>query len=177
MENLQQLFECAVRDLYSAEKQFLRSLPKLLKVTTNAQLKVTIEDYIGQTEIRISRIRRVCNLGGFRPLGKTCMGAAGLIDEAWEVIECCAPGSTMDAAIISCLQKVERYEICAFGTVLGWAEALGNRMAVNLLRQTIEEARKDELLSAIAEEVNKSAAQGLSIQLNTRKRNGVEATS
>lgn len=150
----------------------------MMKGARDSQLKAAIETHMSQTEEHLHRLERVADLGSFRPFGSTCLAAAGLNEEACALIGDCIPGATMDAAIISCLQKAEHYEICSYGTVLVWADALGNQTAVDLLRHTLEEeAMNDELLSAIAEEVSTTAAQGFSLQVITGKREMVEATS
>ena len=161
MENLQELFEDTIKDLYNAEKQFLKAMPKLLKAATDPQLKAAIEAHITQSEGQVQRLEKVAELGGFKPSGKVCKAAQGLVEEANEHLEEGKPGATLDAAIICCAQKNEHYEICSYGTVVAWAEALGNDEAAALLQETLkEEEQTDELLGGISETVNAAAVGG-----------------
>lgn len=158
MENLQQLFEHTIRDLYNAEMQFRRAAPSLMKAARDSQLKATVETYITQCEDHVNRLDRVAELGNFDPTGRFCQSAMSQIEETSSLLQNCVSGSTMDATIIAGLQKSAHYQICSYGTVLAWAEVLENKKASGLLRQSLVEARQsDELLSAISEEVNRSA--------------------
>ena len=161
MENLQELFEDTIKDIYNAEKQFLKAMPKLMKATENTKLQKAIESHITQTEEQVRRLEQVAEMGGFKPSGKVCKAAQGLVEEADEHLKEVEAGPTLDAAIIACAQKNEHYEICSYGTVIAWAETLGNKDAVKLLQQTLaEEEQTDELLSGISESVNKAAMEG-----------------
>lgn len=159
MENLQELFEDTIKDLYNAEKQLLKAMPKLMAAAQNEELKAAIETHIGQTEVQIQRLEKVAELGGFKPTGKVCKAAQGLVEEAAEHLEEGKPGATLDAAIIACAQKNEHYEICSYGTVIAWAEVLGLDESVALLKESIdEEGQTEELLGTISEAVNALAA-------------------
>lgn len=161
MENLQNLFEDTIKDLYNAEKQFLKAMPKLVKAAQNEKLKAAIDEHIAQSEEQVKRLEQICESGGFKPSGKVCKAAQGLVEECAEHLEEYEPGPTLDAAIISCAQKNEHYEICSYGTVAAWAEVLGNDEAVELLNQSLaEEEAADDLLSTVAEEVNQTACEG-----------------
>lgn len=160
MKTLQDLFEDSIKDLYSAEKQFLAGMQKLSKAAQNPELKKAIEDHIVQTEGQIGRIDQIAELGDFRPGGKACKAAQGLVEEAKEHLEEYEPGPTLDAAIIACAQKNEHYEICSYGTAVAWAKLLGNDEITALLQQTLEEEESaDQALSGVAEAVNQSALQ------------------
>ncbi|HLO99449.1 MAG TPA: ferritin-like domain-containing protein [Fimbriimonas sp.] len=159
MENLQELFEDTIKDLYNAEKQLLKAMPKLMEAAQNEELKAAIKTHMGQTEVQIQRLEKVAELGDFKPSGKVCKAAQGLVDEATEHLEEGKPGATLDAAIISCAQKNEHYEICSYGTVIAWAEVLGLDEEATLLKESIEEeGETDELLGTISEAVNALAA-------------------
>ena len=158
MENLQELFEDTIKDLYNAEKQFLKAMPKLMNAAQSPELKKAIESHITQSEGQVQRLEKVAALGGFTPTGKVCKAAQGLVEEANEHLEEGKPGPTLDAAIICCAQKNEHYEICSYGTVLAWAKLLGNNEISALLEETLkEEEQTDEALSGVATAVNESA--------------------
>ena len=158
MENLQELFEDTIKDLYNAEKQFLKAMPKLMKAAQDPQLKAAIQTHISQSEGQVQRLEKVAEMGGFKTSGKVCKAAQGLVEEANEHLEEGKPGPTLDAAIIACAQKNEHYEICSYGTVIAWADALGNDDAVALLQESLEEEEQtDELLGGISETVNVAA--------------------
>lgn len=161
MENLKELFEDTIKDLYNAEKQFIKAMPKLMKAARNPRLKAAIETHLRQSEVQVQRLEKVAALGSFKPTGKVCKAAQGLVEEAGEHLEEGKPGPTLDAAIIACGQKNEHYEICSYGTVIAWAEVLGNDEAVALLQLSLEEEKQtDVLLGGISETVNADALGG-----------------
>jgi ferritin-like metal-binding protein YciE len=132
-----------------------------MKAAQSPELKKAIETHIAQTEEQIKRLEQVAELGEFKPTGKVCKAAQGLVEEAKEHLEEGEPGPTLDAAIISCAQKNEHYEICSYGTVIAWAELLGLKDSVELLSTTIaEEEETDQLLTKVAETVNQQALAG-----------------
>lgn len=162
MDNLQELYEDTIKDLYNAEKQFLRGMPKLMKAAQSPKLKKLIENHVKQSEGQVKRLEEVAKLGGFKPSGKVCLAASGLVDECNEHLEEGKPGSTLDAAIIACAQKNEHYEICSYGTVAAWAETLGYTDAAKLLQASLEEeTQTDLLLSDASKEINKAALEGM----------------
>ncbi|RYG29253.1 ferritin-like domain-containing protein [bacterium] len=160
METLQELFEDSVKDVYSAEKQFLKAMPKLAKAAQSESLKEAINTHIEQTKVQIERLEKVGEVGGFKLSGKVCKAAQGLVEEADEHLEEGKPGPVLDAAIVACAQKNEHYEIGTYGTIITWAQELGMKDAVAILKETLaEEEATDKLLSGVAKkEVNKSAA-------------------
>ena len=165
METLQDLFEDTIKDLYNAEMQFLKAMPKLMKASQDPQIRAAIENHMSQSDGQMRRLEKVAELGGFIPTGKACKAAQGLVEEAREHLEEGKLGPTLDAAIICCAQKNEHYEICSYGTVIAWAEALGNSEAAMLLQETLEEEEQtDEVLGGISESVNAEAATGASNQ-------------
>lgn len=189
MENLQELFEDTIKDLYNAEKQFLKAMPKLVTAAQDSKLKRTIQDHMVQTEAHISRLEEVAKIGGFKPTGKVCKAAQGLVEECQEHLEEGTPGPTLDAAIICCAQKNEHYEITSYGTVIAWADVLSYPEISALLQQTLsEEISADDLLTEVSSSVNTAAASGNSSktrkphedkgksQSNTQKGSGAKAT-
>ncbi|RYG27023.1 ferritin-like domain-containing protein [bacterium] len=159
METLQELYEDSIKDIYNAEKQFLKAMPKLLKAARNESLKKAIESHIEQTKGQVARLEEAAKLGGFKPTGKVCLAAKGLVEETEEHLKEGKPGPVMDAAIVACAQKNEHYEIGTYGTIITWAEELGLKDAAKLLKDSLaEEESTDKQLSAVAKaEVNKQA--------------------
>lgn len=158
LESLQDLFLHEVKDLYHAEKQILKALPKMVKATENAQLKAAFEEHLEVTEKQVERLERVFEILGKPARGKRCVGMEGLIEEAQELIGEEPPPAVLDAGLIACAQKVEHYEICAYGTLATYAEQLGLEEAKELLGDTLaEEKETDETLSKLAAELNLAA--------------------
>ena len=159
METLQELYQDSVKDVYSAEKQFLRAMPKLAKKARSEALKEALHTHMEQSQGHVDKLEQIGELGGFKLRGKVCKAAQGLVEEAQEHLEEGEPGPVMDAAIVACAQKNEHYEIGTYGTILAWAQELGQKDAVALLKEILaEETATDKLLSGIAKnEVNKAA--------------------
>lgn len=158
-ETFEKLFEDSLKDLYNAEKQFLKGMQKMAKAASEAPLKAAIEKHMRETEGHIDRLTKAAELMEIKPSGKVCKAAQGLIEEAEEHLEEVAPGPVLDAAIIVCLQKNEHYEICSYGTLIAWAQLIGLKKVQPLLEQTLaEEKATDEALTALAEsQVNPTA--------------------
>lgn len=158
---LEKLFEDTLKDLYNAEKQFLKAMPKLAKAATNADLKTAIYKHATQTEGHVERLSKIAEKLDIRPSGKVCKAAQGLVEEAEEHLEEVEEGPVLDAAIIVCAQKNEHYEICSYGTMIAWAEQLGYKDAISLLQATLDEEKEtDESLSALAEQNVNAEAEG-----------------
>ena len=152
MSSFQDEFEDLIKDMYNAEKQLIKALPKMAKAATNAQLRQGFEEHLQQTEGHVQRLEQVAQAGGFKPSGKVCPAMQGLVEEANEHIKEGEPGPVLDAVLIASAQKVEHYEICSYGTAKAWAELLGQQEAVQLLQQTLqEEEQTDEKLNQLAE--------------------------
>ena len=148
-----ELFQDQIKDLYSAEKQIIQALPKMAKKTTNPQLRAGFEKHLEETRGHVARLEQIAEELDFSPRGKKCKGAEGLIEEGKEAMEE-FEGDTLDAALIGAAQKVEHYEIAAYGTVKAHAELLGFTKAARLLQQTLdEEGRTDKKLSQLAESI------------------------
>lgn len=161
LESLEDLFHEELRDVYSAEKQLLKALPKMAKAATNEKLKTGFTKHLAQTEEQIVRLERVFELLQKPAKAKKCMAMEGLIEEAKELLEADASPLVLDAALIGAAQKVEHYEIATYGTLVTWAGQLGMTQAAKLLAQTLKEEKEtDEKLSQLAEsEVNAAAEQ------------------
>jgi ferritin-like metal-binding protein YciE len=148
-----ELFEDQIKDLYSAEKQIIQALPKMAKNTTNPQLRAAFEKHLDETRNQVTRLEQIAQELDFTPRGKKCKGAEGLIEEGKEAMEE-FDEDTLDAALIGAAQKVEHYEIAAYGTARAHAELLGFTRAARLLQQTLdEETRTDKKLSQLAESI------------------------
>ena len=153
-ENLQELFVNELRDIYDAEKQLTKALPKMARAAESEELRAAFEEHLEVTRGHISRVEEVFKLLGMAARGKPCEGMKGLIEEGEEVMKE-MEGSTLDAALIASAQKVEHYEIATYGTLATFAEVLEMQQAKDLLGQTLEEEKEaDEKLTGIASQIN-----------------------
>lgn len=150
---LEKFFEDSLKDIYWAEKHLLKVLPKMQKAATTEELQSAIEEHITQTEGHVSRLEQVFEIFGKKPQAKKCEAMEGLVKEGEEVIEETEDGSmTRDAGIIVSAQKVEHYEIAAYGSLRQLAVTMGQDEAAEILSETLEEEKQtDQNLSAIAE--------------------------
>ena len=157
---LKDLFTETLKDIYFAEKQILRALPKMAKEATSPELKEAFEKHRDETENQIERLNQVFNSMGRPARGKTCEAIIGIIDEAKEVMDEFKGEDALDAGLAASAQTVEHYEIARYGTLKTWARELGMEDAAKLLDQTLqEEIKTDKLLSDLAmKNVNKKAA-------------------
>jgi ferritin-like metal-binding protein YciE len=161
MESLQELLIEEMRDIYSAENQLLKAMPKMAKKASNPQLKKALETHMKETEGQVQRLQKVFEKLGKKPTGKKCAAMEGLIEEGKEMMGEDMEEDTMDAALISIAQKIEHYEIASYGTVRTWAQQLGDEQTARVLQQTLdEEGKTDKLLTELAESsINVEAAQ------------------
>lgn len=158
---LHELLIDELKDLYSAEKQLTRALPKMAKAASDDSLKAGFEEHLDQTHEHIARLDRAMELLEASPNGKTCKAMKGLIEEGAEKIEEDASAAVKDAALIGAAQKVEHYEIAGYGTVRTYAELLGEDEVVSLLQETLEEeAETDRKLTVLASSLNLKAEAG-----------------
>ena len=159
-KTLNDLFLEALKDVYHAEKQLLRALPKMAKAAEAEELREAFQTHRDETEGQIQRLEQVFEIIGKPARGKTCQAMQGVIEEGKEVMEEFADSEALDAGLISAAQAVEHYEIARYGTLKTWATQLGMRDAAKLLDQTLEEEKKtDKLLSQLAESaLNQKAA-------------------
>jgi len=160
LDSLETLFVEELRDLYSAETQLVKVLPKMVKRAHSEELKQAFEEHLELTREHVERLDEIFENLGKPAKGKTCKAMKGLIEEGSEVLEEHGESSVIDAALIAAAQKVEHYEIATYGTVRTWAEMLDQDDAVDLLQQTLdEESETDEKLTEIAEStINATAA-------------------
>ena len=159
---LEKLFTDTLKDIYWAEKQLTKALPKMQKNATTDELKSAIEEHLSQTEEHVSRLEQVFEMCGKKAQAKKCEAMEGLIEEGNEIVEETEKGTmTRDAGIIMAAQKVEHYEIATYGCLVTFARTLGMDDAVELLEQTLEEEKEtDERLTQIAEgNINQAAEQ------------------
>ncbi len=158
LSSLEDLLVEELKDLYSAENQLLKAIPKMAKAATSKSLKSGFEKHLKQTEGHVARLEKVCEAIGVSPKGKKCKAMEGLIEEGSEVIEQDAEPEVKDAALIAAAQRVEHYEIAGYGCVRTYAKLLGNDKAATLLQQTLdEEGDTDKALTKLAESINVSA--------------------
>jgi ferritin-like metal-binding protein YciE len=159
LDSLKKLYLEELRDLYSAETQLVKALPKMVKGASSAELKEAFGDHLEQTKEHVERLDEIFDRLDEKPTGKTCKAMKGLIEEASEMLEEDGEESVIDAGLIGAAQRVEHYEIAAYGTVRTFAGLLGEEEAAELLEQTLqEEGETDKTLSELAEGiVNKTA--------------------
>ena len=162
MTDLRDLMVENLKDLYSAETQLVKALPKVAKAVENDQLRTAIEQHLDETEEHVNRLERIFDRLGEKPGGKKCHGMEGLIEENKEMMGEDAEADVMDAGLIVGCQKVEHYEIAGYGSAVTFAKLLGDQEAARLLAQTLEEEKAaDQKLSDIAESsINLEAASG-----------------
>ena len=152
MATLEDLYTDLLKDLYSAEKQLVKALPKMAKNAQSPDLQRAFQDHLRQTEGHVERIERIFNDLEGSPRGKKCVGMEGLIEEGNELLQEDVEPDVLDAGLIAAAQKVEHYEIASYGTARALAERLGYDKAARLLQQTLdEESMANEKLTKIAE--------------------------
>ncbi len=158
VQNLEQLFIDELKDLYSAEKQITKALPKLAKAATSPELRQAFENHLQETIGHVERLDQIFEVLGKSSRGKACHGMQGLLEEGSEVLEDTEKGDVRDAALISAAQRVEHYELAAYGCVREYAHLLGQEKVADLLKETLQEERAaDEKLGVIAKQVNSEA--------------------
>jgi ferritin-like metal-binding protein YciE len=159
LKSLDDVLEAELKDLYSAEKQLVEALPDIAEAATSKDLKEAVKEHLDETRGHVKRLEEVFEAIGIKPESEHCDGMEGLISEGSEVAEADGDGDARDAALIGAAQRVEHYEIAAYGTARSIARQLGHTEAVKLLEQTLdEESAADEKLTEIAEgAVNSSA--------------------
>lgn len=150
LENLKDLLEQELKDIYNGETQIIKALPKMARAAQDPDLKQAFEDHLEETKVQKQRIEQIFEMLGMPVKGKTCAGMKGIIEEGDEVLDE-AGESVMDAALIGAAQRVEHYEIAAYGSAIAMAEQLGEQRIIKLLRQTLdEESAADEKLTGIS---------------------------
>ncbi|MEX2317255.1 MAG: ferritin-like domain-containing protein [Pirellulales bacterium] len=155
VKSLDDLFLDELKDTLDAEKQILKALPKMIKAAESEELKSAFEEHLGVTEEHVNRLESVFEMLDKAARGKHCTAMEGLLKEGAELIEEIEEGPTRDAAMIGAAQKVEHYEIAAYGTLVAYAKLLGMDNAVDVLHSTlVEEKEADEKLTDVASEIN-----------------------
>jgi ferritin-like metal-binding protein YciE len=158
VDTIEKLFVEELKDIYSAENQITKALPKMAKAATSDELRTAFEHHLRETEGQIQRLDRVFETLGVNPKGKTCDGMKGVLAEGEEVLKETEKGDVRDAALISAAQRVEHYEMAAYGTVRTYAEKLGKKQVVGILQETLEEEKAaDKKLTEISQKVHQHA--------------------
>lgn len=165
INSLKDLLVDELKDLYSAEKQLVKALPKMAKAASNEELKEGILAHLEETKGHVERLEEAFGKLGVAAKAKTCEAMKGLIKEGEEAIELDAPDSVRDACIIGAAQRVEHYEMAAYGTARAFAEALGEDDVVELLQETLdEEGETNKKLTAVSAEVNEQALETAEVE-------------
>ena len=162
LDTLRKLYEDTLKDLHSAERQIIEALPRMIKATSNEQLKGALEEHLEVTEEQLGRLDAIFEEMGKKGQGKRCKGMEGLLEEGKELLSEDAEPEVLDAGIIAAAQKVEHYEISGYGTACAYARLLGEGEAERLLSTSLEEEKEaDEKLTELAvSEINVEAQAG-----------------
>jgi ferritin-like metal-binding protein YciE len=161
MDSLEDLLHDEIKDMYDAEKQLTKALPKLAKKASHEELREAFEAHLGETQGHIDRLEQIFQLLEMPARGKKCEGMQHLIAEGNEMIAECEDDDTRDAVMIAAAQKVEHYEIASYGTIRTWAAMLGRQDVAAILEESLEEEKAaDQKLTNIAESFVNAAAAG-----------------
>jgi ferritin-like metal-binding protein YciE len=161
VESLKDLLIDELQDLYSAEQQLVKALPKMAKAASNQDLKNGFNEHLEQTKGHVERLEQAFSSLGEKARAKTCKAMQGLVEEGSEAIDLDGPDAVRDACLIGAAQRVEHYEIAAYGTVRAFAATIGEQNIADLLEETLnEEADTDAKLTSLAESVNQEANSG-----------------
>ena len=156
---LKELYVEELKDIYNAETQLVKALPKMAKASRSEELRLGFEEHLEQTKGHVKRLEQIFSALGEKPAGKKCKGMEGLIAEGQEMMNDDFEDEALDAGLISAAQRVEHYEIAAYGTVRTYANILGEDEAASLLEETLEEEKEtDQKLTQLAEQINVQAA-------------------
>ena len=159
-DTLKRLYVDELKDLYSAENQLVKALPKMAKAASSDKLREGFEEHLEQTKVHVERLEQIFRSLNESPKGKKCMGMEGLIKEGSEVIGEDFEDALMDAALIGAAQRVEHYEIAAYGTAREFAAILDEPKHASLLEKTLEEEKEtDEKLTEVSREINVRAVE------------------
>ena len=158
VNTIEKLFVDELKDLYSAETQITKALPKLAKASNSAELRSAFENHLKETRAHVERLEQIFSILETSPRGKTCEGMKGLLKEGSEMVKETEKGAVRDAAMISAAQRVEHYEMAGYGSVRTYAQLLGRENMVKILEKTLEEEKSaDSKLTSIARNVNDEA--------------------
>ena len=166
IETMEDLFLAEIEDLYDCEKRLTKALPKMAKASTSPELRQAFESHLRETEGHVERLERVFSAMGKKPKAETCQAIKGLIEEGEEMIGNTDQSPVRDAGIIAAANRVEHYEMAAYGSARTFAQTLGLTSAVSLLDQTLEEEKKaDKKLTQLAEtKINQEAMRSAPVQ-------------
>jgi ferritin-like metal-binding protein YciE len=154
VDSIEKLFVEELKDLYSAENQITKALPKMVKATKSNELRGAFEHHLKETEGQIRRLDQIFQMLNTNPKGKTCEGMKGVLEEGEQMLSAAKEGDVRDVSLISAAQRVEHYEMAAYGTVRTYAERLGKSEIVHLLQQTLDEEKAaDKKLTDISQSV------------------------
>jgi ferritin-like metal-binding protein YciE len=157
-QGLKELYIDELKDLYNAENQLVKALPKMAKAASSDELRQGFEEHLEQTRGQVQRLEKIFQALGESPKGRKCKGMEGLIEEGSEAMKEDYEGSVLDAALIGAAQRVEHYEIAGYGTVRSMADTLGESDHVSLIEETLEEEKQtDKKLSELAAQINSTA--------------------
>jgi len=175
MKTLKDLFLDEVQDMYDAEQRIVRALPKLAKAATSTGLKKAILAHSRETEGHVAKLEKVFKSCGEKPKGKKCEATVGLLKEGDEIAADFKGSPAINAALISAAQKVEHYEIASYGCLHEWAELLGNKVAVGLLQEILDEEKAaNETLNELAHASNNQEALGGSADAESESRSAAK---
>ncbi|MGA2355151.1 MAG: ferritin-like domain-containing protein [Terriglobales bacterium] len=161
-EGLKQLYIDELKDIYNAETQLVKALPKMAKAASSDELRSGFEEHLEQTKGHVQRLEQIFEALGESPKGKKCAAMQGLVKEGSEVMGEDYEGALMDSALIGAAQRVEHYEMAAYGTVCEFAKILGESEHASLLQETLDEEKEtDEKLTELAKQINPEANEGL----------------
>ena len=159
-DGLRELYIDELKDLHNAENQLVKALPKMAKAASSEELRQGFEEHLEQTKEHVQRLEEIFKALDESPKGKKCVGMEGLVKEGSEIMKEDFDDSVLDAALIGAAQRVEHYEIAAYGTVAAFAKLLGETQHASLLEETLEEEKEtDEKLTELAEEINAQASE------------------
>jgi ferritin-like metal-binding protein YciE len=162
-DSLQELYVDELKDLFNAENQLTKALPKMAKAASSEDLRQAFQQHLEQTKGHVERLEQVFEMLGKKATGKKCMGMEGLVKEGAEIMAEDFSDDVMDAALISAAQRVEHYEIAGYGTVCAFADLLGESEQASLLRETLEEEKEtDQKLTDLSKEINVEAGDSTS---------------
>jgi len=161
LNTLEDLYIEQLQDLYDAENQIVKALPKMAKASTSLDLKRAFNDHLEQTRTHVTRLEQVFDQFGSKAKGKTCKAMQGLLEEGEELMDTKADPTVLDAGLIAAAQRVEHYEMAGYGCLRTWAKLIGHQESARLLQQTLdEEGQTDEKLTKLAERIVNIKAAG-----------------
>lgn len=158
LESLHDLYLKELYDLYNAENQIVKALPKMIESASSSDLRTALSEHLQQTHEHVRRLQQVFQLHGEEVKGEKCEGIEGIIDEGKDIVKHDENPGVRDAGIIAVAQKVEHYEMAAYGSARTWAQTMGHTQAAELLQRTLnEEGESDKKLTSIAQSLNVEA--------------------